>query len=159
MADLPENLDRYRRQSPYEILGVAPDATAKEINDRHNTLQHDLRESGVNSSERTKEMNRLSNAYKLVCKPGERLRVDFFLLDSKLGIKQCEAIVRQLPKPSADIKGFIKPRKIRVTHAALHDELLAFHRDPARVTGFHAQPMEIAETSSLPEALAIHFDC
>src|SRR5260370_40624237 len=118
MRELPDAFDRYGGKNPYEVLGLSPDASAREICDRRNELQRNLQEAGAKTSDRAKEKERLENAYKRLCVPGTRMRIDFFLLDAQLGLKQCEAVAKTPAKPNTDAKGIIKPRQIRVTHAA-----------------------------------------
>lgn len=159
MADANSVTDRYQRESAYEILGVGSDASAVEIRDRRNVLQREINDREKDSNQRAKELERVENAYNQVCTGDLRVRVDFFLLDAKLFLKQSEAIARTLTKPKTDVEGVIKPRKIRVTHAALLDELKDFQREPEKVVGFHPRTMEIAEPVPLPGPLAIQFDC
>ena len=154
-----EELDRYRQPTPYEALGAAPDATAKEILNQRNTLQRDAQEGGGDPGRREKEIQRVGAAYDLLCNPGVRVRVDFFLLDPKLFLKQCQAIAGEVPKPKAEIEGALKPRQIRVNHAALLDEMRDFFAEPVRVAGLSHRPMEFPAETSLPEPLAIVFDC
>ena len=159
MRDLPEVFDRYGGKNPYEVLGLSPDAGAAEIRDRHAELLRNLQEAGASSGDRAREKERLDAAYLPLRMAGTRMRIDFFLLDSQLGLKQCEAVAKTLAKPNTDVKGIIKPRQIRVTHAALLDELKTFEHEPGKVVGLHPRPMEMEEPSALPEPLAIQFDC
>jgi hypothetical protein len=158
MPDLPEAFDRYRSALPYEVLGVSPDADAREIRDKHNELQRNLQEANVGPSERTKEGQRLESAYNQLRVPGNRMRIDFFLLDAGLGAKQCEAVAKSLARPDTEMKGVLRPRSFKVTHAALLDDLQRFEHEPAKVVGLHPRPMEIAD-EELPEPLAVDFDC
>jgi hypothetical protein len=160
MPDSPDTVDRYSRPTPYEVLGVPPDAGAAAIRDRHAELQRNLQEAGGKANERAREKERLDTAYNQLRVAGNRMRVDFFILDPQLGLKQCEALARGLAKPNTDVKGIIKPRQFRVTHAALLDELGAFHAsETGKVLGLHPRPMEVEEEGfTLPEPLAIEFD-
>jgi hypothetical protein len=158
VRDLPEALDRYHAASPYDTLGVSPDATAAEVRDRHNELQRQLQEASMSQSERAKETQRLEAAYNQLRVPANRMRIDFFVLDPQLGRKQCEAAARALAKPSTEVQGLLKPRTFRVGPAALLGELEAFVQEPPKVVGLHPQPMPLPEPD-LPEPLAIHFEC
>jgi hypothetical protein len=159
MPDLPEALDRYQKPLPYEVLGVAPDASARDVLNSRNALKRDLQEAGGDPSERARKLQRIEEAYDQVCKPANRMRIDFFLLDPKVGLRQCQALAQGLTRPNTDIQGVIKPRNIRVTHAALLDELATFFREPPKVIGLHVRPMDVQERATLPEPLAIQFDC
>lgn len=159
MADATEALDRYERRTAYDLLGVSPGAGAKEIRDRRNTLKRDLQESAMDAGERARQMQRVEEAYDLVSKAEQRLRVDFFLLDPAVFQKQCEAVARTLTTPKTEVEGVIKPRRVRVSHAALLDDLKGFFREPAKVAGLQPRPMEVADEQPLPEPLAIQFDC
>jgi hypothetical protein len=152
-------LDRYRRPSPYDVLGVGPDASAREIVGARNNLKRDLQEKGGDPAHRAKEMQRIEAAYDQLCKADLRVRIDFFLLDPKLFLKQTQAIAQRVPKPKAELEGVFKPRQIRVTHAALIDELKQFFQEPPRVGGLFHRPMEFPADTKLPEPLAIQFDC
>lgn len=159
MPGLLDGLDWYERPTPYDVLGVTPDGGAAEIRDSYNGLLRNLQETGASSSDRAKEKERLDGAYNQLRVAGSRMRVDFFLIDPQLGQKQCEAIARTLAKPNTEVQGVIKPRQIKVTHAALLDELKTFNQEPPKVVGMHVKPMEITEPFALPEPLAIEFDC
>ena len=159
MAETTETLDRYERRTAYDLLGVSPGASAKEIRDRRNTLKRDLQEAAMDAGERARQMQRVEEAYDLVSKAEQRLRVDFFLLDPVVFQKQCEAVAQTLTKPKTDVDGVIKPRRVRVNHTALLDDVKSFFREPAKVTGLQPRPMELAEEQPLPEPLAIRFDC
>src|SRR5437588_126313 len=135
MADSSDGLAGLSQPSPYEVLGLAPDASAVELRDRYNELQRNLQEAGGNATERARERERLDSAYNQLRVAGNRMRIDFFLLDPQLGLKQCEAIARTLARPNTDLEGIIKPRQIRVTHAVLLDELQELVREPAKVVG------------------------
>ena len=154
-----QELDRYQKQSPYEVLGVQPDASATEIRDHRTNMQRDIQEAKMDASTRAKELQRIEAAYDLLCKADLRVRIDFFLLDGKLFLKRCESIARTLSKPKTDVEGVIKPRKIRVDHAALLTDLKSFQRELDKVVGFQPRAMEVPEPVQLPEPLAIQFDC
>lgn len=159
MADSEQDLDRYQRPTPYEVLGVMPDATMVEVRDRRTNMQRDVQEARMDASARAKELQRIEAAYDKLCKSEMRVRVDFFLLDGKLFLRRCESIAKTLTKPTTDVQGVIKPRKIRVNHAALLGDLKAFEREPEKVSGFLPRTMEVPEPAQLPEPLAIQFDC
>lgn len=154
-----DQLDRYRKPTPYDVLGVSPDATAKEIVGARNGLKRDLQEKGGDSNQRAKDLQRVETAYDQLCKADLRVRIDFFLLDPKLFLKQTQAIAQRVPKPKAEVEGVLKPRQIRVNHTALLDELKEFFQEPPKVSGLFHRPMEFADDSKLPEPLAIQFDC
>jgi curved DNA-binding protein CbpA len=156
---MSDDLDRYQRQSAYDLLGVPPGASAKEIRDRRNTLKYDLKEATMDASERAKQMQRIEEAYDQVSKAELRLKIDFFLLDPRVFLKQCETIAQDLTKPKTEVDGVIKPRRVRVSHSAILDDMQRFMREPGKVIGLHPRPMEIPEASPLPAPLAIQFDC
>jgi hypothetical protein len=157
MPDLPETLDRYGAQTPYEVLDVPPDADAKTLRDRREERRHDLNEASLSPTERARQTQRLEAAYNQVCGPN-RVRVDFFLLDPNLGRKQCEVLARTLSKPNTEIQGIVKPRHFRVGYAVVLGELDTFVHEPPRVVGLHPQPMTLPGLD-LPEPLAVAFDC
>jgi hypothetical protein len=160
VAETTAGRDRYSQPNPYEVLGVAPDASAAAIRDRYAQLQRDLQEAGGKAGDRAKEKERLDAAYNQLRVAGSRMRVDFFMLDNRLGLAQCEALAKALAKPNTDIQGLIKPRQLRVTHATLLDELAVFvGADSAKVPGLYLRPMDVGEeTVTLPEPLAVEFD-
>jgi hypothetical protein len=158
MPDLPDTFDRYKAPLPYEVLGVSTDADAREIRDRHNELQRNLQEAGVSASDRGREAQRLESAYNQLRVAGNRMRVDFFLLDASLGAKQCEAAAKALARPALELKGVLKPRTFRVSHAVLLGDLERFVQEPAKVVGLHPRLMELG-ADELPEPLALDFDC
>lgn len=151
--------DPHAEQTPYDFLGLAPDASAVEIRDRFNELQRDIQESGLSVSERAKRKEQLENAYNQLRVSSQRVKVDFWILDSRIGSKQCESIADSVAKPQTEIKGLIKPKTIRVTHDAMLGEPPRFVDKPERVVGLHAQPMDVAEPAMLPAPLEIQFDC
>ncbi|NOX55925.1 MAG: J domain-containing protein [Planctomycetes bacterium] len=159
MTKIPQECDRYRRETPYDVLGVPPDATPKEIRNRYTCLTREVRESGLDVAERSKREKRLEEAYSQLRIAANRIKVDFFILDRSLGLKQCQAIAETLSEPDTEVADIIKPRRIRVTHDALLDCLDRLRREPEKVIGLHPQPIEIAETVSLPPPLAVQFDC
>lgn len=159
MPEILEGLDWYEQPTPYDVLGVPPEAGAAQVRDAYNGLQRDLQETGAASSERAKQKERLDTAYNLLRVAGSRMRIDFFLLDPQLGQKQCEAQAKTLAKPNTDIQGVIKPRQIKVTHGVLLEELKAFYHEPEKVIGLHTRPMQIDEPFQLPPPLAVEFDC
>lgn len=159
MAPETGDFDFYDRPTPYEVLGVSPDASAADIRDRHNALQRDIQERDIPLAERSREKERLDAAYNQLRVAGGRMRVDFFLLDARVGLKQCATIAAELPKPNTQIEGLIRPRQIKVTHVALLDELEAFFRDPGKVVGLVPRPMDVDEPFMLPGPLAVTFDC
>jgi hypothetical protein len=159
MSELLEGLDFYERPTPYEVLGVSIDATAKDVRDRHVVLSRELLDKGGSTAEQAKQKEPLDKAYEQLRVAKERVKVDFFLLDSRLGRKQAEALAKALPKPDTNVTGMLKPKQVRVTHAALLAELREFYTEPERVEGLHPRPMDVSDSASLPDPLAVAFDC
>jgi hypothetical protein len=153
---LPE---RYARETPYEYLGVAPTATATELRSKFAQLERDIRESGIDGSERARRQERLKSEYDKVSTGGQRVRVDFFLIDANIGARQCQAAAEAVPKPEAKVGDVVKPRRIRVTHEALFEDLLLLAAEPERVEGLFPRPMPTASQRKLPEPLKVQFDC
>ena len=159
MGNIPTECNRYRRATPYEVLGVSPNATAKDIRDHYTRLTREVRDSGLDVAERSKREKQLEEAYAQLRIAANRIKVDFFLLDKSLGMKRCRAIAEKLGKPDTEVAKIVKPRQIRVTHEALVDLLDDLRHEPARVVGLHPRPVETEEEASLPSPLAIQFDC
>ena len=101
--------DPYAEQSPYDLLGLTPDASAVEIRDRFNELQRDIQENGMSVGERAKRNQELEDAYNQLRVASQRVKVDFWILDSRIGRKQCETIAETVAKPTTEVKGLIKP--------------------------------------------------
>jgi|SRR5947209_7215239 len=163
MPEPLEGLDFYERPTPYEVLGVSPDAGAAEIRDRYAGLQRDMALAGATAEARAKEKERLDAAYNQVRVASGRMRVDFFLLDPQLALKQAEAAAKEVPRPDTDVAGVIKPRQLTVRYTAVLGELKAFFGDPGKVVGMFARPMELEEAAAggaaLPDLLMPQFDC
>jgi len=153
---LPE---RYTRETPYEFLGVAPTASATELRGKFAQLERDIRESGLEGSERARRQERLKAEYDKVSTGGQRVRVDFFLIDANLGLRQCQAAAQAVPKPQAQVGDVVKPRRIRVTHEALFEDLAQMSAEPAHVEGLLPMPMQLSRAGRLPQPLLIQFDC
>ncbi len=151
--------DPYSQPSPYDVLGVKPDATAAEIRDRKTKLDRDNQESGASASERAKRKQELDAAYDQLRVAEKRVRVDFWLLDPRIGQKQCERLAENLATPNTDVEGLIKPRMIRVTHVTVLPELGRLVREPQKVAGLHPRMIDVDERASLPAALELQFDC
>lgn len=159
MPRLPDDCDPYLQKTPYDYLGVEPAAKAKDVRTAFANLENKIRNSGKEASQRAREQQELQSQYDQVSAGGRRVRVDFFLLDSSLGQKRCQAVAASIPKPDTQIADVVKPRKIRVTHDALLEDLERFLSEPPRVEGLHARPMPVHNDRPLPEPLAIQFDC
>ena len=159
MPELADELDPYRCETPYDVLGVTPEASAVEIRNKYNALKRDLQESGLSARERGQKQERIDSAYDQLRTPAQRVRIDFKFLDRTLGSRQCEAIARTLGKPNTDVGKLIKPRRIRVTHEALLGDLKSFFTDPPKPVGLHPRPIELCEPVPLPEPLEVTFDC
>lgn len=154
--------DPYGKPTPYETLGVTPDATAVQIRDRYNELKREAQEAGGDVKNRAQRLQEIEAAYNKVRVAGHRARVDFFLLDPRIGLKQCEAIAKSLLTPDTKVEGLIQPKSVRVSHAAIQGEPKRYISEPPPVTGLHPQPIESEERDpihSLPAPLAIVFDC
>ena len=159
MAQSEPTTDRYSRPTPYEFLGVPPTATATELRTRFAQLERDIRETGIDGSERARRQEKLKAEYDKVSTGGQRVRVDFFLIDANLGLRQCQAAAESVPKPEAKVGDVVKPRKIRVSHEALFEDLSLLVAEPERVEGLYPKPMTTTASRKLPEPLAIKFDC
>jgi len=149
----------YGEPSPYDILGVKPDASAAEVRDRYNALQRENQESGAAVGERSKRKTELEEAYNRLRVSGQRVKVDFAILDPGIGLKQCELIAQTVATPTTTVEGLVKPRTIQVMHTALLNELVKMVDEPPRVTGLYPQPIKVTESSPLPPLLTIQFDC
>ena len=149
----------YDEATPYEVLDLDPQATAVEIRDRHNKLQRDLQESSLTTNERSRRKQQLEAAYNQLRVAAQRVRVDFWLLDPRIGLKQCESLAEDLAVPETNVEGLVKPRTIRVTHVAVLGELKRYLQEPERVVGLHPQPVELGATPRVPAALQVQFDC
>src|SRR4051794_10502047 len=103
-----DQLDRYRKPTPYDVLGVSPDATAREIVGARNGLKRDWQEKSCDPGERAKQLQRIENAYDQINKPELRIKIDFFLVDPKLFLKQVQTIAQRVPKPKAEVEGVLK---------------------------------------------------
>ena len=101
----------YDEATPYEVLDLAPQATAVEIRDRHNKLQRDLKESSLTSSERSRRKQQLEAAYNQLRVAAQRVRVDFWLLDPRIGLKQCKSLARTLPCRRRTWRGWSSPAR------------------------------------------------
>jgi hypothetical protein len=161
MADLLHGVDFYERPTPYMVLDVPPDAPAADIRDRYAGLQRDIQEEGASTEARAKEKERIDAAYNQVRVAGNRMRVDFFLIDPQLGLKQAEAIAKGIGPPDTKIEGLVKVRQLKISHAVLTSLLQEFVADPGRVVGMHVRPLELEEPAAggLPDVLAPQFDC
>src|SRR3954468_3331002 len=159
MSELLEGLDFYERPTPYQVLEVPTDATAKEISVQHTKRCRALLEEGGSTTEQVKQKQPLDKAYEQLRVAKERVKVDFFLLDPRLGRKQAEALAKALPKPDTNVTGMLKPKQVRVTHNALLAELREFYTEPERVEGLHPRPMDVSDSAALPDPLAVAFDC
>jgi len=161
MPDVLEGLDFYDRPTPYDVIGVSPDAEAKDIRDRYAGLQRDMAMRGEAAETRAREKERLDAAYNQIRVAAGRIRVDFFLLDSHLALRQAETVAKEVAKPDLDVAGVLKSRQPTVKFTAILSESKAFFGDPGRVVGMFARPMELeqATTGVLPELLMPQFDC
>jgi hypothetical protein len=151
--------DPYKETTPYQVLGLSPDATAVQIRDCYNALQRELQEQGMSVSDRSKRKQELDAAYNQLRVAAERVKVDFRILDPLIGKRQCETIAATFATPDTTVEGLIKPKSIRVTHATMLAEPPRFTAEPERVGGLHPRAIPDAERSEIPELLAIHFDC
>ena len=154
--------DPYAQPTPYETLGVTPDATAVQVRDRYNELKREAQEAGGDLKKRSQRLQEIEAAYNKLRVASQRARVDFFLLDPRIGLKQCEAIAKGLLTPDTKVEGLIQPKSIRVAHAAIQGEPKRYVTEPPAVSGLHPQPIEsepLDPLRSLPAPLAITFDC
>jgi hypothetical protein len=111
---------------------------------------------------RSQRLQEIEAAYNKLRVAGQRARVDFFLLDPRVGLKQCEAIAQSLLSPDTKVEGLIQPKSVRVSHAAIQAEPKRYLSEPPPVSGLHPQPIEserLDALRSLPAPLAITFDC
>ena len=150
--------DPYEQQTPYEVLGVTPDASATQIRDTYNQLKRDAQEAGGDVKKRSTRLQEIEAAYNKLRVASQRARVDFFLLDPRIGLKQCEAVANTLLTPDTKVEGLFQLKSIRVSHAAIMGEPKRFVSEPPPVTGLHPQPIESEEPAALPAPLAIVFD-
>ncbi|MHC4407279.1 MAG: hypothetical protein ACYTG0_47320 [Planctomycetota bacterium] len=151
--------DPYREKTPYEVLEIPPESTAVQIRDRHTDLQRANQESGASVSDRSKRKQELEEAYNRLRVAGQRVKVDFYLLDPQIGVRQCQTIAEGVAKPNTNVKGLVKPRTIHVTHATMLSEPARLVGEPSRVSGMHPRSIEVAEQAEFPKPLAIRFDC
>lgn len=149
----------YAEQSPYEILGVSPQATAAEIRDRHTELKRQIQESGDSPGERAKRIKDIQDAYDKLRVAGQRVRVDFTILSSDIGLKQCETAAQSVATPNTNVEGLVKPRTVRVSHSIVLNEPARLVADPPKVSGLYPRPLEFAQAPRLPAALEVAFDC
>jgi hypothetical protein len=152
-------IDPYGEPTPYEVLGLKPEASATEIKDRYNKLQRDLQESGLSVGERSKQLQRLGAAYNQLRVAPQRVKVDFWILDPQVGLKQIESLAESLATPNTNIEGLVRPRTIRVSHVTVLPDLQNHLREPTRVPGLHPRTIDFGRKRILPPALAIQFDC
>lgn len=150
--------DPYSQATPYELLGVTPDASAVQIRDTYNQLKRDAQEAGGDIKKRSQRLQEIEAAYNKLRVAGQRAQVDFFLLDPRMGLKQCESLAQSLLTPDTKVEGLFQLKSIRVSHAAIMGEPKRYVAEPPAVTGLHPQPMESGEPAPLPAALAITFD-
>ena len=151
--------DPYSEPTPYEVLGLKPEASAIEIRDQYNKLQRDLQESSLSVSERSKRKQALEAAYNQLRVAAQRVKVDFWLLDPRVGLKQIESLADSLATPDTNIEGLVKPRTIRVTHVTVLPDLQNHVQEPAKVPGLHPRTIEGGRARCLPSLFAIQFDC
>lgn len=152
----------YEQPTPYAVLGIAPDATAVEIRDRYNARLRDIHEAGGEATHRAQRLQELERAYNQLRVATERAKVDFFLLDPRIGQKQYETIAKELLTPNTKVEGLIQAKSVRVTHAAVLAESPQWIAEPPPVADLHPQsiePDEASEARRLPGPLAIEFDC
>ena len=159
MPQLPEDVDPYNGESPYDILGVKPSATAKEIKNTYARTKRDIQESGLTPSERAQKLQIIEEAYNQLRVAANRVQVDFFTVDNEIGHRQCRAVAEAFQKPDTDVGDLIKPKRIRVSHQALVDSIADLEREPERVVGLHALPIQADQRLAIPEPLAVQFDC
>ena len=151
--------DPYSQPTPYDVLGVTPDSTAVQIRDTYNKLKRNAQEAGGDVKNRAQRMQEIEAAYNKLRVAGQRARVDFFLLDPRIGLKQCEALAQGLLAPDTKLEGLVQLKSIRVSHAAILGEPKRYTTEPPPVAGLHPQPIETEESAELPGPLAITFDC
>lgn len=150
---------RYARETPYEILGTPTTASAEQLRARKAQLEEEIQVSGQSSSERARLEERLDQAYKQVSTGSRRVRADFFLVDPRLGQMQAQAAANQVPKPDLSIDDAFRPRKIKVLHETVWEDLEQMQSDPPRIEGMHPRPMRADAEYDFPPLLAIEFDC
>ncbi len=151
--------DPYSEPTPYDVLGLKPEASATEIRDQFNKLQRDLQESSLSVSERSKRKQELESAYNQLRVAAQRVKVDFWLLDPRIGLKQVESLAESLTTPDTNVEGLVKPRTIRVTHVTVLPDLQHHVREPAKVAGLHPRIIDLGGEAPLPAPLRIQFDC
>ena len=151
--------DPYQEPTPYDVLELTPDATAVQIRDKYNAMQRDIQEAGLNVQERGKRKQTLDEAYNQLRVANQRVKVDFFLLDPRIGMRQCEAVAESFAKPNTDVTGLVKPKTIRVTHEVAVAELSQMTSQPGPVAGMHAHAIATDRKDTLPDVLAVEFDC
>jgi len=159
MPELPREIDPYRQDTPYDILGVKPTASAVEVRNRQTRLKRDIQESGLPAGERAKQLKELDEAYSQVRVAASRVQVDFFVVDNEVGIGQCRKIAESVGKPETDVDDLIRPKRITVNHLALVDTVQDFQTKPEKVVGFHPKSTGLGDRLSIPEQLQVQFDC
>ena len=159
MPKLPAEFDPYGQQTPYDILGVKPSSSTKDIRNRHTSLKRDIQESGLSPSERDKKLRPINEAYDQLRVSSNRIQVDFYFVDNEVGLQQCRKIAASVGKPQTDVGDLIRPKKITVNHLALVDTLEDFRHRPDKVVGFHPHATGLGDRLSIPEPLQVQFDC
>ena len=150
---------RYARETAYEVLGVPTTASAADLRNRLAEMEGEIREAGLAPAERARRGERIKTAYDQISTGPQRVRIDFFMIDERLGHLQAQSVANTIPKPELSVDDVFKARKIKVTHESLWDELGLLQSEPARIEGLVLRPMSIVPEYELPPLLAIAFDC
>jgi len=123
MPQLPSDRNPYSGTTPFEVLGVSPSATSRDILRARDEKLEDI-DYTFQGEQRILERAKLMAAYEQLSDARTRLAVEFFSFDSTVGQKEVHDTSEQLLAAKIDVGGVLQsaedvlPSTPYVAHAA-----------------------------------------
>jgi DnaJ-class molecular chaperone len=158
---LPDDKNPYFGRTPFDILGVSPSATSRELLEARDEKLEEVDYQHADQGERILARQRITQAYDQLSDARSRVGVEMFVFDNTLGRQEA---VREAEKHLADppdVTGVLQnaedvfPNSPSVGHAARQGREIVLERSIRLELEEHPFPVDPAE-----EALkSIKFEC
>ena len=110
MPNLPAEKNPYSGTTPFEVLGVSPSATSRDILRARDEKLEEI-DYAFQSEQRIVERTKLMDAYESLSDARTRLAVEFFFFDSTVGQKEVQEASEKLLTTKIDVGGVLQGAK------------------------------------------------